>query len=304
MATTNSMTLGIIHVSFADQYYSHQWSFETMMRAIAELGPDIGVEMVAPMFNPDHPHVTPAFAVEWKQTCERNRLKPTSYAIYSDHRGFYPAKDMTDDEAVDYMICHIKSTAMLGFPVMRAQWFSYPYAERLLPALQKYKVHMGYEMHALVMVGTETGQILLNQCKKVSSEWLGVIPDFSIFEEGGAGGMSRPAGVGPDGQQLKPGEFVSEGVVVRADKPEALRQALPYTKHIHGKYHHFVNGQFVGVPYEELVRILVEEGYSGSISLEWEGRDYGAYGNAINILKATVPVVRSMIAKYSKAKRG
>ena len=121
MAATNQFRLGVIHVTFADQYYTHQWSFETLMRKMSEVGPNMGVEMVAPMFNPDHPHVTPFFEVEFKQSCERNGLVPTSYAIYSDHRGFYPNRDMTDDEAVDYMVCHIKSTAKLGFPVMRAQ---------------------------------------------------------------------------------------------------------------------------------------------------------------------------------------
>ncbi len=302
MSTTSPIRICVTLYSFEPLYFAYQWSFEECMRRAAQVAPNLGLEIIAPMDNPDYPHVGREFEVAFKQSCERNNLTPVCYSIYSDHAIPFANRAMTDDESVEFMACHFKSAAKLGFPKIRIQWHSYKIAERLIPYAQKHKVWMGYELHSPIMIGSETGPILVNQVRTVSSEWLGLIPDFGIFmgpddSAGGAAGKAQPKAERP----LEPGEWVSQGEIVRTDKPEALRPLIPYIKHVHAKWHWFVKGQILHVPYEELVRVLCEGKYGESMSMEWEGRNFGEYGTGFNIVKAAYPTIKGWVDKYSKA---
>ena len=303
MSTTNSIKVAVTLYSFEPEYFSYQWSFEEYMRRASQVGggDNMGLEIIAPMDNPDYPHVGKAFEVTFKQSCERNNLTPVSYSIYSDHAIPFASRPMTVDESVDFMVCHFKTAVQLGFPKIRIQWHSYEIAEKLVPYAEKYKVWMGYEMHAPIMLGSEDGKKLVAQVKKVSSEYFGLIPDFAQFEGPDARGTTSSAEQSKPPRPLEPGEYMSQGVIVRADKPEDIRPLVPYVKHVHGKWHRFVKGQIVGMPYEELVRVFCEEKYNGSWTMEWEGRNYGEYKNGWEIVKGAYPLIKSWIAKYSKA---
>jgi len=88
---------------------------------------------------------------------------------------------------------------------------------------------------------------------------------------------------------------------MKPSSPKALKQILPYIVHIHGKFHRTVNGEIPDVPFEELVRILVQGGYSGWMSTEFEGSDLGAYENSFEIVKLHHALVSGYRAKYARA---
>jgi len=56
---------------------------------------------------------------------------------------------------------------------------------------------------------------------------------------------------------------------------EQLAELLPYTKHIHGKFYEVdASGHETSLPYPELMALLLREGYTGTISAEWEGHAF------------------------------
>jgi len=59
---------------------------------------------------------------------------------------------------------------------------------------------------------------------------------------------------------------------VSAD-PARLRDFMPYIHHIHGKFYEMTDeGTEYSIPYEEVIPILAEGGFSGWISSEYEGQ--------------------------------
>ena len=54
-----------------------------------------------------------------------------------------------------------------------------------------------------------------------------------------------------------------------------LAGLLPYAKHIHGKFYGVdASGNEPSLPYPELFAVLKNEGFSGTISAEWEGHAF------------------------------
>jgi hypothetical protein len=54
--------------------------------------------------------------------------------------------------------------------------------------------------------------------------------------------------------------------------PKLLKEYIPYTSHIHGKCYD-LSPEYTeySIPYEEIVPLLIEGGYSGYIDTEYEG---------------------------------
>jgi hypothetical protein len=74
------------------------------------------------------------------------------------------------------------------------------------------------------------------------------------------------------------GAGITDGVGVYAvglfghQDPKAWSEIAPHIVHVHGKFFGFdEHGDEPSVPYPELLSVLVESGYSGYISSEWEG---------------------------------
>ena len=73
--------------------------------------------------------------------------------------------------------------------------------------------------------------------------------------------------------------FVSRTKFFIYDDPKWLKEVLPYSKHIHGKFFEMteVNGVDIepSIDYENAMKVLVEENWDGFITSEYEGqRDY------------------------------
>jgi sugar phosphate isomerase/epimerase len=279
MSAADAFHLGVSFYSFSKEFCSYKWSFEDCMRKAAELGPGTGVEIVGPSHHRDFPNVPDEFIRTFKSSCEMNNVVPLCYGAYADPFT-WPDRDFTPDEMVEYVIPQLKGAARLGFNVVRLQYYNYPVIERLLPYAEKYKLKMGYEIHDPLMVETSTTQTLIQQVKKISSENLGLIPDFGIFQKR------------PEIQQVPP-----------PSPPSAMAQLLPYTFHIHAKFRRMVNGEIPDVPYDELTKVLVEGGYKGSMATEFEAPGYydlGQYPDSFEIVKLHHALMRRCMAKYSK----
>jgi sugar phosphate isomerase/epimerase len=75
---------------------------------------------------------------------------------------------------------------------------------------------------------------------------------------------------------------------------DSWREILPWVRHVHGKFFGIdAAGDEPSVPVRELVALLVEIGYTGAISSEYEGWHWNNWDDAFDIIRGVHAVQRS-----------
>jgi sugar phosphate isomerase/epimerase len=320
--STQAFRIGVSFHSFTNEYCSFALSFDDMMSAAADLGG--GVEIVGPAHHRGFPHVSDEFERSFKSGVERYGLTPTSYGSYADPF-MLPDRNLTPDEIFAYTVPQIKGAAKLGFPVVRLQHFASVVAERLLPYAEKYNIKLGYELHVPLMIEAPRTQELIAQIRQLGSDSLGLIPDAGIFarsiskrhmQEGRDAGLSDAiltraaelwAAKTPLDQALTElgalgagGKRAESWVGAVWDtfgfsEPADIAQIMPYLIHFHGKFFHIENGDEPDLRYEEIVHALLQNGYTGWMSSEYEGNEL----DTVAMVRAHQAMIARYIASYA-----
>jgi len=322
MTTKTPFKVGISLHSFAKEFVHFKWSFDDMMHKASLLGG--GVEIVGPTHQRGFPELTPEFERMFKSAVERYGLTPTSYGSYADPF-MLPDRNLTPDELYEYTVPQIKGAAKLGFPVVRLQYFTAVTIEKLIPVAEKYNVKMGYELHTPMMIEAPKTQELVAQIRRIGSEALGLIPDCGIFARSVSKkhiARVRQAGVAEQAIQRALGlwaekkleeEIVeimrSEGVDEKTlaplgsllgsfgfSEPSALADIKEHIIHMHGKFFEMVDGEEPDIRYEEVVKALLDIGYTGWISSEYEGMPAD---NVFEVVQEQQEMIKKYIRKYA-----
>jgi len=298
MTANTGLKLGVSLHSFTSEYITYKWSLEDMLQLVSVLGG--GVEIVGPAHQRGYPYLTDEFERIFKSSIERWGLTPTSYGTYADPF-MLKDRDLNEDELVDYMVPQLQSAAQLGFKIARMQYFSYPVIERLLPWAEKLDLKMGYELHVPLMIKSEKTRVLLDQIERIDSPYLGLIPDTGIFARSIPQfrlEATRQAGVSEEllaravelwnaktpGEEALP-ELLRLGLRKQNigniefiwgsfghSEPEELKDILPRVIHMHAKFFSMKDGVEPDVRFEEVTKVLAENGYDGWMSSEYEGQ--------------------------------
>src|SRR5215472_2154172 len=325
MSTKRPFQVGVTLYSFSNEFWSYTWSFEDCMEKAAQLGK--GVEIVGPQAHRGFPEVPDEFVRQFKSAVDRFELVPTSYGSYADV-GMIPGRLLTNEELIEYTIPQIKGAAKLGFPILRLQYFVHPIAEKLLPYAEKYRVKMGYELHSPLILESPITHHLVEQVRKLQSAYLGLIPDDGIFCRAIPKGLLRlkvrsgvPRAIVNRIQQLweagTPEEqAVAEvkamggdhtavelmkqclGMFGRSD-PKLLVEVASYVVHVHGKFYSMENGKEPNIRHDEIVRSLVDGGFRGYMSSEYEGHGFTENADVFQQVKAHTALIKRLIMKYS-----
>jgi sugar phosphate isomerase/epimerase len=302
------LKLGTTLFSFTTEFITRRYSFEQLLAEVAarNLGP--GLEIVGFQSIRGFPAITNAFAERFRELMSLHKLTPSCLSINSDMM-LRPGEMLGIDEAVAYHEPQIRAAARLGFPVIRSQ-FAAPaeVLRRLVPLIEKLQVKIGPEIHAPMTVDSPTVLAYREMYSKVNSPYLGFIPDCgsaarnippSYLEYLKLQGMPEDLmnlAVGiwrqPKEVQQKREEFAALAKARNADPtvisglavmfsilspqdPRAWLEIMPQIIHIHGKCYDFdASGSETSIPYEELIPVFVEGGFSGFMSSEWEGHLY------------------------------
>lgn len=294
---TDPLKLGVTFHSFTHEFVSYAWSFEDLMVNASRLGG--GVEIVGPVHHRKFPEVPQEFVTTFKSSVERNGLTPTCYGSYADPFMLWE-RNLGDDELVEYTIPQIKGAARLGFPIVRLQHFAAEIVERVLPLAERLGVKLGYELHSPLTLKAPRTIELVEQLQRIGSPHLGLIPDGGIFAQSVSAelaakglevGLSEPdrdavlelwgddrpledahalidaAGGSSDAQAWAHRVW---GAFGRSD-PAGLRDIFEHVIHVHGKFYGLAGDDVADLRYRELTEVLVDSGYSGWISSEYEG---------------------------------
>lgn len=313
------LKLGVTFHSFNAEFASYVWSFEDLMYNATQLGG--GVEIVGPVHHRAFPEVPEEFVTSFRNSVVRNDLTPTSYGSYADPFMRWD-RAQSDDELVAYTIPQIVGAARLGFPVVRLQHFVAHVVERLLPVAEQMDVKLGYELHVPLDLDSERTQELTAQVRRLSSKYLGLIPDAGIFARsipeyrlahGLALGLRqeqvdsvvalwRARRPFADAERALADERVDARAIQWAhglwgscghSAPAALAPIMDHVIHVHAKFFSMRDGEEPNIRYEELVGVLLDHRYHGWISSEYEGPPADSF--------AMVAQQQDMIRRYEAA---
>lgn len=293
-----TLKFGVTFHSFTSEFISYVWSFEDLMFNARALGG--GVEIVGPVHHRKFPEVPDEFVTAFRNSLERNELTATCYGSYADPFMRWD-RALSEAELVEYTIPQIVGAAKLGFPIVRLQHFASPIAERVLPLAERLGVTLAYELHAPLDIHSERTQELIEQIRRVGSERLALIPDAGIFArtispvhaahgldagleesdrdtlismwEQGRAFEDAEAFIGELDVDRRAVEWASHiwGSHGRSD-PAEMREIADLIVHVHAKFYSLTDeDEEPALRYPEFVRALVDIGYKGWISSEYEG---------------------------------
>jgi len=299
--------------SFQEDYYVGKRDLQSCIEAVGKkgIGSD-GVEvlfeqMPLPSQRENDRVISHRDLVMWNGWLSENGLVAQSYGA-DVFTTMYSNRYLTDRESIKITMADIKMAAQLGFKVYRTGIFRKEDVNiftACLPLAEELGIQIGTEIHIPRGIHTWWTQDWLEVVLRTGSPAAGFVPDFAIFSTGLSMASRKRllrTGAKPEvldkidesmraGDTLKPkdveklgGGPVEIGLVSRPkffiyDDPQWLKEVLPYSKHIHGKFFEMtmVDGADIepAIDYENAMRILVEQNWDGYISSEYEGqRDY------------------------------
>ncbi len=308
MANNGLPILGTTLYSFTNEWLQRSYDLDSLVAKVAELNLGTAIEVVGFQSIRSFPDVTPEFVRYFRDLFDRYGLVPSCLGANLDI-GIHRDRRMTSDETLEYISRQIVTAERLGFPVVRIQAFAKPAVlEKIIPIAEKSGVHVASELHSPLTIDNPVVVELLEYYRKIQTPALGFIPDFSasmiappevyweslrhagasdeliaaakaiwntnvpMFEKfkalAQAGGQygATPAVTGQ----------LNTSVTMFGNMPvNGWRELLPYVHHIHGKFYEVTSaGLEPSIPYPQIMALLKECRYSGTISAEWEGHAF------------------------------
>ena len=313
--------LGVTLYSFNAEYYTYQYSFDDCMAAAGSLGPAQGVEVVGPQMNRGYPGLAPEFEASFRRLVDRHDLRPSAYGAYGDG-GRITGRWATRDEQFDYLVSQLRTARRLGFPVIRVQPGETVLSD-LLSFAEKYDVKMGMEIHAPMTI--ESLEPIIERVARINSPYLGFVPDCGVFchspaqvyvdrfveqgvrQEIADHILGRWREQAPEDQLRREvtqlgGDDLAQLMVTESfiyfghDDPKMLDTIMPYIVHVHGKFFGIdKTGTDSAVRFPEIISVLVDGGFDGYISCEYEGHHWNRDFVALDQLKTVQDVIRGYL---------
>jgi sugar phosphate isomerase/epimerase len=257
-------------------------SLDDCLADIADMGAE-EVEILADTHIPGYPAPAPEWIARWHDLLKRFQLAPSCYSSWLDTR-LHRDRALAIEEAEQILHRDLDLAHRLGFRVLRPKigvvsldlvpdpiWREA--VLRVLPIAERYGIHIAPEIHAPTPLRSRVVQDYLDLVRETGSEWFGLLIDTGIFqraERTGAHGDAVYVFGDPD-PELRT-QVEREMRKPLAVDPRELAEVLPHVVHVHAKFWDMTDGLTdPHIPYPEIVAVLREGGYGGSISSEYEG---------------------------------
>lgn len=241
------MKLGLSLYTFGADIHAGKMNVFDAIRKAAEIGCD-GVEIIAEQHIPGWPNPNLDDLTSIRELVASLDMEIFCFSCYFG-KNIRSDRPQTWEELIHNAKRMIALTAHLGAKVMRPAFNAEPVGELIefvkavLPTLEKYGVIWGVELHA-----PHPPSYYQEALETVDSPWFRLVPDFSCWQ-------------GPNA----PGQ-------IQTNPLSTFEPLLKYTVHCHAKAHMFdAAGEEPNTPYKELLGMLADHGFTGSIAGEYEG---------------------------------
>jgi sugar phosphate isomerase/epimerase len=299
MTNQNMIKRGVSLYSYQEEFFLRKMSLEDCIAVSAKMGA-LGIESIGEQMMPGFPRLSEAFYDQWHDWMDKYGTTPTCHDMFLDIKKF-KGRLMTDDEMLESVIRDLKHASRLGCTVIRCIVNTPPeIMAKAAPYAEQYNVRMGLEIHAPFNFEHEWIQRHLETYANVGSSYLGILPDMGIFEK-------RFPRVRSD-RYIRRGahphivQYISEVYARHEDmdslvddvkkmggneldlsmandtkhmtyvNPRRLLDFMPIIFHIHAKFNEMLEDYTeYSIPYDEIIPVLIEGGYKGYLSSEYEG---------------------------------
>lgn len=285
MTTTPSdIQLGVSLYSYGADFLVTM-TLEDCLADVADMGAT-GVEILADTHIAGYPNPTTRWVDEWHRLLQTYELTPTCYSSWIDTR-LHKNRRLTEDEALAILRRDIELAHRLGFTIIRPKlgvvsqdllpdpvWREA--IERALPDAEKYNVRITPEIHAPTPLKSRIVDDYLSLAKETGTHYFGLLVDTSIFQDRERTGDHSDSihifGPVTSDPALK-AEADRAMTAPLGEDPADLAAVMPYVFHVHAKFWDMTDDLTDPyIPWDRVIKALVEGGYKGSLSSEYEGR--------------------------------
>ena len=216
-----------------------------------------GVEILANGHIDNYPYPTEDWYNRWWALLRKYDLESAEYGHWIDGR-VMQTRDLTVDETVEYLQRDMHLAHRLGFKHLRTKvtvkdnqlapidnWTEV--VDKCLPLAEKLNVRMLPEIHSPSKLSTGFILYYVDYIKKRQTEYFGLNIDFSVFSTNTRDPQS-------------------------STQPEEIIPLLPYVQCCHAKFKNMDTNTFqeTTIPYEKILKILVEHEWDGYLLSEYE----------------------------------
>ncbi len=288
--------------SWHRQVEAGMMTWEDCIKAAVKMGCN-GLELLGQLYFRYCPEALPEDIDSWNEMMFKYGTKTICHDFFVDMT-MYNHRRLTVREGVDIIRRHALFAKSIGCPIIRCGGTATPQiAKAAIPVLEDLGIKMGQELHngasSYAMPWT---QELINVIEQSGSKYLGIIPDMSMFTKRiGERNIQNGIRQGVDEkfareiadlfERVPNEEFRKHcvdimdntkdeaviswlGMVHRMEyfDPDILREYAPITVHCHGKFYEMdENNEETIIDYPGILKALVDGGYDGYISAEYEG---------------------------------
>ena len=293
---------GVSFYSYQALYYSEQATLEDLIAEASSIGA-YGLEIIPDAMIPNYPNPSERFVAQWHAWMEKYHTIPDSWCQSQD-TVLVEGHPFSTAEGAERMTRDLACAHRLGFTNMRLLAATpLDVVEKCVPAAEKYGIAMNFEIHGPNRLDGPLVDAWLKLFQKVDSPSLGINPDFSLFEKRPVAvrrdcairaGVLRPDiaryidqacadGVSRESAAAEVAKMGGAEQEVRYlysrfdgyQDPRKLVPLLRYSHHIHGKCYELTEDcQESSIAYEEVIPLLIENGYKGYIATEFEGQRF------------------------------
>lgn len=290
---------GVSLYSFQEEYFLRTLSLEDCIRVAGEIGAR-GIEIIPEQSIPGFPALTDDFVDVWFSWMEKYGTTPVATDLFLDTK-LYPGRWLTLEEQIASVRRDIDIAVRLGARVVRAIINTPPEVmEGAAPYAEEKGVRLLLEVHAPFHYGHPWILEHLEVMHRTGSPALGLMPDMGTFVERFPRVVSERAirdGARPelvdyvvktyddhgdthalmDIMNYRHGGPVEVGLARQAthfiwSDPKAMVEHMPLIRHVQAKFYEMTDeGTEYSIPYERIVPVLIEGGFTGYLSSEYEG---------------------------------
>ena len=295
----HSVKLGVSLYSFQEEYFLRTLSVQDCIRIAGEIGAT-GIEIIPEQSIPGYPALTEDFLANWFSWMQEYGTVPVATDLFLDTKR-YPDRWLTLDEQIASVHADIDIAVALGARNIRAIINTSPEVmEGAAPYAQEKGVRLLLEVHAPFHYQHPWIEQHLEVMHRTGSPALGLMPDIGTFVKLFPRVVSERAlrdGAKPELVDLivktyddhgdthaladivnyRGGGPVDFGLARQATHyiwtdPRSLLPHMPLIGHIQAKFYEMTeDGIEYSIPYEEIVPVLIEGGFDGYLSSEYEG---------------------------------
>jgi sugar phosphate isomerase/epimerase len=290
---------GVSLYSFQEEYFLRTLSLEDCIRVAGEIGAR-GIEIIPEQSIPGFPTLTDDFVETWFDWMEKYGTTPVATDLFLDTK-LHPDRWLTVDEQIASVHRDIDLAVRLGARIIRAIINTPPEVmEGAAPYAEEKGVRLLLEVHAPFHYRHPWILQHLEVMDRTGSPALGFMPDMGTYVKRFPRVVSERAlrdGARPDLVDLivktyddqgdthglmdlvnyRNGGPVDVGLARQAthyiwSEPKDMLDHMARIGHIQAKFYEMTDDEIeYSIPYDEIVPVLIEGGYDGYLSSEYEG---------------------------------